>query len=62
MINVLLINRHSYKLTFMPLLEGAHEYYNGKNDQDDSFIMMMMILEMKWISKYSWPNLDFATR
>ena len=46
----------------MPLLEGAHEYYNGKNDQDDSFIMMMMILEMKWISKYSWPNLDFATR
>ena len=32
MINVLLINQQSYQLTFMSVLDGAHEYYNDNND------------------------------
>ena len=45
----------------MSALDGAHEYYNDK-DKDDNFIMMVMIMAMIMISKYLLPAIDFATR
>ena len=46
----------------MTVLDGAHKYHKDNNDQDDSFIMMMMILATIMIPKYSLPAIDFATR
>ena len=57
MINALLINQHSYQFTFMSLLE-----FDGVHDEDDNFIMMMMILAMIMISKCLLPAIDFAIR
>ena len=62
MINILLINQHSYCFLSMSLLDGAHEYFEYNNDQDDNFIMMMMILAMIMIFKCLLSAIDFATR
>ena len=61
MINILLINRHSYCFLSMSVLDGAHEYFDDNNDQDDNFIMMMMILAMIMIFKCLLLAIDFAT-
>ena len=62
MINVLLINRHSHKFTFMSVLDGVHEYHSDNNDKDDNFIMMVMILAMIMIFKCLLSAIDFGTR
>ena len=63
MINVLLINRHSYQFTFMFVLDGVHDQYNDHDYLDDNFIMMMMmILAMIMIFKCLLSAIDFATR
>ena len=62
MINILLINRHSYCFLSMSVLDGAHEYFEYNNDQDDNFIMMMMmILAVIMIFKCLLLAIDFAT-